>query len=80
MEITTQATERAMYAAGLIASMRASARGEADEVPSVGPSPLVMAYADGYRDAADDSGAPRPAGPALDDPRGAVEPNDDGDL
>lgn len=77
MEITTQATERAMYAAGLTAAMLALHRGERDERPSAGPSPLVRAHADGYEDADDDSDEPRPGGAALDDPRGAVEPNDD---
>lgn len=76
MEITTQATERAMYAAGLAAALSSMARGEPDEVPSAGPSPLVRAYADGYADAGDDSDEPRPSGPALDDPRGLTDPND----
>lgn len=59
MDITTQATERAMYAAGLTAAMLALHRGERDERPSAGPSPLVRAYADGYVDADDDSDEPR---------------------
>jgi hypothetical protein len=60
MDITAQATERTMYAAGLTAAMLAMARGEHDDAPSAGPSPLVRAYADGYADADDDSDDPRP--------------------
>jgi hypothetical protein len=80
-DITRTADEISMYRAGLHAGMAAWARGETDhEAPMVSPSAIVQAYGDGYRDADDDSSVPRPSGPALDDPRGAVEPNDDETL
>jgi hypothetical protein len=59
---TKRTTEREMHLAGLAARLKEYAAGTVhlSEPPSVGPSPLVRAYADGYRDADDDSDEPRP--------------------